>query len=178
MSSFAVEMNKVIGAFVAAIADKYDLDRAQVMQLWDESSPKESKESKEAKEAKESSPQESSPKESKESKKPSTEKKRKSESTDPLAKLGKPELVAQCKARGLSVSGTKDDLIARLNGNGINPNPSSKDTEKDTEKPSSKDAVKEPEKKKKCNVSRSPRTSLEILSMPRQTLSLIGLRKW
>jgi hypothetical protein len=88
-------VNKAVDSFIEKVSSTYSIDVAELRIMWNGS---EVVAAKPTTRAKKSPP------------------KKTDESTGELSALGKPELVAQCKARGLKTTGTKGDLIARLSG--------------------------------------------------------------
>lgn len=91
----AKAVNKTVDSFIEKVAFTYSIDIAELRMMWDGGAV--------VKKAVHKSP--SKPKEEKVD-----------TSSSELGSLGKPELVAQCKARGLKTTGTKAELVARLSG--------------------------------------------------------------
>lgn len=106
-------VNEVIHSYIEQVADKYELDVADLLELWEGEGA--------AKPAKKSTTRKAVPKKPTP---PSTEGDVPDHSE--LKKLTKAELVALCKARGEKCTGTKAVLIGYLTGEDPEPTPSKK----------------------------------------------------
>lgn len=92
-------VNKAVDSFIEQVADKYNISGQELRSLWNGNQTK----------------TQAKPKKAPEPEKV-TEAAPSLTNNSELSGLKKPELVALCKARNLSSTGTKDEMIARLTG--------------------------------------------------------------
>jgi hypothetical protein len=96
--TIAKAVNKTVDSFIEKVAATYSIDIAELRVMWSGGEVAVAK-----------------PSRKKEEVQVPADKKEKTDNGE-LGGLGKPELVAQCKTRGLKTTGTKAELIARLSG--------------------------------------------------------------
>ena len=96
-------VNKAVDSFIEQVADKYNINGQELRSLWNGNQTKTQTQVK--------------PKKTVETEKV-TEAAPALTNNSELSGLKKPELVALCKTRGLSSTGTKEEMIARLTGGG------------------------------------------------------------
>jgi hypothetical protein len=96
-------VNKAVDSFIEQVADKYNISGQELRSLWNGNQTKTQTQAK--------------PKKTVETEKV-TEAAPALTNNSELSGLKKPELVALCKTRGLSSTGTKEEMIARLTGGG------------------------------------------------------------
>ena len=112
-------VNKTVDSFIEQVAEKYNLSAQELRSMWNGSQPKSTL----AKVKPEEKPAPLS-------------------NTPELSGLKKPELVSMCKARGISSTGTKEDMIARLTGESAPTKEKKSPAEKSKPVPQEKPVVK------------------------------------